>query len=156
LQKILPKPGAWMAKLKIVLSLPILLTCIWLASVLVAQIYSPVGINKNNLDWQEYDASRVQEEVSSGRKVFIDFTAEWCLTCMFNEKTRLNGKKFAEFIEKNDVALFKADLTESNDEYNEALSAYGRDGIPVYIFYENGTYRILPIFFDISDLSEEK
>ena len=152
LQRILPKPGAWMAKLKVVLSIPVLFTCIWLASVLVAQIYSHEGVNKNNLNWRAYDANEVQAEVISGNKVFIDFTAEWCLTCMFNEKTKLNSKKFADFVRDNEVVLFKADLTESNDEYNEALSSYGRDGIPVYIYYENETYRILPVFFDLEDL----
>lgn len=153
LQRILPKPGAWMAKLKAMLSIPVLLTCIWLASVLVAQIYSHEGINKNNLDWRAYDAEEVHTEVTSGNKVFIDFTAEWCLTCMFNEKTMLNSQKFADFVRENEVVLFKADLTESNDEYNEALESYGRDGIPVYIYYENETYRILPVFFDVDDLS---
>lgn len=154
LQRILPKPGAWMAKLKILLSLPILLTCIWLASVLINQIYAKESINKNNLNWRPYDADTVAGEVSAGNKVFIDFTADWCLTCMFNEKTKLNSKKFADFVRENEVVLFKADLTESNEEYNEALSAYGRDGIPVYIYYKNESYRILPIFFNINDLAE--
>ena len=141
-----------MAKLKVLLAIPILLTCIWLASVLVSQIYDKEGINKNHLDWRAYNAEEIASEISAGNKVFIDFTAEWCLTCMFNEKTRLNSKKFADFVRENEVALFKADLTESNENYNEALSAYGRDGIPVYIYYENETYRILPIFFDIDKL----
>ena len=156
LQRLLPKPGAWMKKLKTILALPILLTCVWLASVLVAQIYSKDGINKNNLDWHPYNAEEIQQEISAGNKVFIDFTAEWCLTCMFNEKTRLNSRKFADFVKDNQVVLFKADLTESNEEYNEALSSYGRDGIPVYIYYQSNTYRILPIFFSIDDLTEEK
>ena len=152
LQRILPKPGAWMTNLKIVLAIPVLLTCIWLGGVLIAQIYSKEGINKNHLNWRQYNATDVQAEVSAGKKVFIDFTAEWCLTCMFNEKTRLNGKNFASFVENNKVELFKADLTESNEAYNEALNSYGRDGIPVYVYYENETYRILPIFFNIDDL----
>lgn len=153
LHRILPKPGAWMTKLKALLAIPVLLTCIWLAAVLVAQIYDKSSINKNNLDWRDYNAEEVLAEVSSGNKVFIDFTAEWCLTCMFNEKTRLNSQKFADFVRDNKVVLFRADLTESNEAYNEALSAYGRDGIPVYIYYENETYRILPIFFNLEDLS---
>lgn len=153
LQKILPKPGAWMNKLKTILALPILLTCIWLSCVLVAQLYSHDGLNKNNLNWREYSADEVQQEIFAGKKVFIDFTAEWCLTCMFNEKTRLNSNKFANFVRDNKVELFKADLTESNEEYNDALSSYGRDGIPVYVYYENKTYRILPIFFDIDDIN---
>ena len=152
LQRILPKPGAWMEKLKIILAIPLLLTCIWLATVLVAQMYSRDGINKNNLNWRKYSAEEIQNEISEGKKVFIDFTAEWCLTCMLNEKTRLNSKKFADFIRNNEVELFKADLTESNEEYNDALNAYGRDGIPVYIYYESEKYRILPIFFDIDEL----
>ena len=152
LQRILPKPGDWMIKVKIVLAIPLLLTSIWLACVLVAQVYSHNGINKNNLNWRKYNVQEVTNEISAGKKVFIDFTADWCLTCMFNEKTRLNSKKFADFVRNNEVELFKADLTESNDEYNSALTSYGRDGIPVYIYYETEKYKILPIFFDIEDL----
>ena len=154
LHKILPRPGKWMQKIKYLLSVPILLTSVWLFWVLGAQLHT--GFRQNNintaLQWQNYDTEEVSTLAESGEKVFIDFTADWCLTCQFNEKILLQSSKFENWVKQNNVHLFRADLTEDNDTYDAALSAYGRDGIPVYIYYTDGTYRILPIFFSVDKL----
>lgn len=152
LQKILPKPGRWMLVVKQILALPILLTCIWLAGILVNQVYAPLNLSNQELDWQKYDAQKVQLLAQNNENIFIDFTAEWCLTCMFNEKTILHSKKFKDFVKNNHVYLFRADLTENNESYNQALRDFGRDGIPLYIYYRGGNYRILPIFFSVEKL----
>jgi thiol:disulfide interchange protein DsbD len=153
-RKILPRPGKWMQKIKYLLSVPILLTSVWLFWVLGAQLHT--GFRQNSassaLLWQNYDTEEVSTLAESGEKVFIDFTADWCLTCQFNEKLLLQSAKFENWVKQNNVHLFRADLTEDNDTYDAALSAYGRDGIPVYIYYTDGTYRILPIFFSVDKL----
>ena len=158
LHRILPKPGKWMVKIKQILAIPVLLTCMWLAGVLVSQIYLPIDLNKNGLNWQKFDAVQVKESADAGENVFVDFTAQWCLTCMFNEKTILSSAKFKKFVKDNNVVLFKADMTEDNDDYDKALSSYGRDGIPLYVYYHNGSYQILPVFFNVDkiDISENK
>ena len=158
LHRILPKPGKWMVKIKQILAIPVLLTCMWLAGVLVSQIYLPIDLNKNGLNWQKFDAVQVKEAADAGENVFVDFTAQWCLTCMFNEKTILSSAKFKKFVKDNNVVLFKADMTEDNDNYDKALSSYGRDGIPLYVYYHNGSYQILPVFFNVDkiDISENK
>lgn len=158
LHRILPKPGKWMVKIKQILAIPVLLTCMWLAGVLVSQIYLPIDLNKNGLNWQKFDAVQVKEAADAGENVFVDFTAQWCLTCMFNEKTILSSAKFKKFVKDNNVVLFKADMTEDNDDYDKALSSYGRDGIPLYVYYHNGSYQILPVFFNVDkiDISENK
>ena len=158
LHRILPKPGKWMVKIKQILAIPVLLTCMWLAGVLVSQIYLPFDLNKNGLNWQKFDAVQVKEAADAGENVFVDFTAQWCLTCMFNEKTILSSAKFKKFVKDNNVVLFKADMTEDNDDYDKALSSYGRDGIPLYVYYHNGSYQILPVFFNVDkiDISENK
>jgi len=154
--KIMPKPGQWMRRVKIILSVPILLTALWLSAVLVEQITPDTDDTKSAyaLDWQPYDAETVAELNEQGENIFIDFTADWCLTCKFNEKILINTARFKKFVQENNVHLFVADLTDYNDEYNNALSAYGRDGIPLYVYYKNGSYEILPLFFSISDLRD--
>ena len=156
LSRILPKPGAWMRKVKIVLSIPILLTAVWLLWVLATQLHANWSKEKPEaLEWSAYDAAKVETLAADGENVFIDFTAKWCLTCQFNDKFMLQSEDFQNFVKQNNVHLFKADLTEDNDIYNAALSSYGRDGIPVYIYYTNGQYAILPVFFTIAQLSEK-
>jgi len=154
LNRILPKPGRWMRKVKVVLAIPVLLTAIWLADVWVSQITDSYAIieNDSELKWQPYNPQTVAELNDKKENIFIDFTADWCLTCKFNEKVLLNSKRFKNFAKQNNVHLFVADLTENNEVYHQALSSFGRDSIPLYVYYSDGEYRILPLFFGINDL----
>jgi len=36
--------------------------------------------------WQPFDRSRISELVSEGNVVFVDVTAQWCLTCQVNKR----------------------------------------------------------------------
>lgn len=158
LSRILPKPGKWMRKVKIVLSVPVLLTSVWLGGVWYSQVTDSylVAENENNseLKWLPFEPDTVAKLNENGENIFIDFTADWCLTCKFNEKILINTARFKNFVKQNNVHLFVADLTENNELYHQALSEYGRDGIPVYIYYHGGKYKILPLFFSISDMKE--
>lgn len=155
ISRMMPKPGKWMQRVKIILSVPILLTVFWLTSVWIKQILPTTGsATEYMLKWQPYDAETIAELNEKGENIFIDFTADWCLTCKFNENILINTARFKKFVQDNHVHLFMADLTEYNDDYNEALNFYGRDGIPLYVYYKNGSYKILPLFFSISDLDD--
>lgn len=152
LGRILPAPGKWMQTVKYVLSVPLLLTMLWLLSILATQLDWRAEEEQQELAWQAYDAQAVTEAAANGDRVFIDFTADWCLTCQFNEKIILNTNRFKRFVSEKKVKLFRADLTEGNEAYTAALNAYGRDGIPVYVYYVNGKYEILPLFFNVGSL----
>ena len=154
LNRILPKPGKWMRNVKIILAIPVLLTAVWLADVWVSQITDSYAIieNESELKWQPFDAQKIAELNEGKENIFIDFTADWCLTCKFNEKVLLNSNRFKNFVKQNNIHLFVADLTENNEIYHQALSSYGRDSIPLYVYSHNGEYKVLPLFFGIDDL----
>jgi thiol:disulfide interchange protein len=40
--------------------------------------------------WQRFNADRVAQLAASGRPVFVDFTAAWCVTCQVNKQLVLN------------------------------------------------------------------
>lgn len=143
IHKFIPKPGKWMITLKKILSIPILLTCIWLSWVL----YSQVNVTKlEDLNWQEYDETAVIMEIENNNPVFIDFTAKWCITCLVNKKTVLESNYFNEIVSKNNIKLFRADWTEKNDEITKALEKYERNSVPLYVYYKTNSseYEILP------------
>lgn len=151
LKRILPKPGIWMRKLQIVLSVPLLLTSLWLGSVLYSQLTTD-DTTASELNWQPYDAQEIDRLNAANENIFVDFTADWCLTCKFNHKITLDTERFAKFVAQNNVHLFVADITEHNPEYNAALQSYGRDSIPLYVYYHGGDYKILPLFFRVNSL----
>ena len=142
LKKMMPKPGVWMVRLKYVLSLPIVLTILWLGWV----FYHQIGLKQNDDLWEEYSKEAFEEALDDGDAVFIDFTAKWCLTCLLNEKTTLNSQKFLKAAKQNDIRLFKADWTNNDEDVFEALKSYGRSSVPLYVYYpeESRNFQILP------------
>ncbi len=94
-------------------------------------------------DWQPYTPARLADLTASGRPVFIDFTAAWCVTCQVNKRMVLNAKTIrAAFASKN-VALVRADWTRRDPDITRALSALGRSGVPVYVLYRPGKDAVL-------------
>ena len=88
--------------------------------------------------WQAWSPGAAEQLVATGRPVFVDFTAAWCVTCQYNKKTTLaNAEVLADLKSKN-VALLRADWTRRDPAITAALAALGRSGVPVYVFYAPG------------------
>ena len=81
-----------------------------------------------------FSVSELNKKISEG-PVFLNFTADWCITCKVNEKVALNGEAFNNLINSKKISYIKADWTNRNDEIFNLLESYGRSGIPLYVFY---------------------
>lgn len=145
LSRVLPKPGKWMDILKKIFAIPVFLTCIWLGWVLYSQNASKAVSEAGMLSWKTYDVSAVEKLREQGKPVFVVFTAKWCITCLVNEKTALDTKVFADLVKSRGITLFKADWTNKDDYIAQALETYGRNSVPLYVYYDgSGDYKILP------------
>jgi thiol:disulfide interchange protein DsbD len=89
--------------------------------------------------WQPWSRARVDELVAEGRPVFVDFTAAWCVTCQYNKKTTLANEQVLAGFKRANVALLRADWTRRDPAITAALSALGRSGVPVYVYYRKGS-----------------
>jgi len=93
--------------------------------------------------WQVWTPGRVEQVLASGAPVFVDFGAAWCVTCQYNEKTTLaNESVLADFAAKK-VTLLRADWTRRDPAITAALAQLGRNGVPVYVLYQNGRAPVL-------------
>jgi thiol:disulfide interchange protein DsbD len=80
----------------------------------------------------------VQRSLAAGQPVFVDFTANWCLSCQVNERVALGQPEVVQAFEAKNVALLKADWTREDPAITQALTALGRSGVPVYALYTPG------------------
>ncbi len=88
--------------------------------------------------WQPYTPATFQAARASGKPVFVDFTADWCLSCKFNEATVLRSAEVEQKLRDDNVQLLKADWTKYDPEITKQLSAVERSGVPTYVIYPAG------------------
>lgn len=98
------------------------------------------------LPWQEWSPERVSELVAQGTPVFVDFTAAWCVTCQVNKRVALHNDAVVRSFADRGVVALRADWTRQDARITAALSALGRNAVPVYAFYSPGSAapRLLP------------
>ena len=103
-------------------------------------VLKPVPSNNtaSSEQWQPWAPGRVEQALAAGAPVFVDFTAAWCVTCQYNKKTTLaNADVLADLATKK-VTLLRADWTRRDPVISAALAQLGRNGVPVYVVYQNG------------------
>ena len=81
-----------------------------------------------------FSVTELNKKIEEG-PVFLNFTADWCITCKVNERVALNGETFNKLIDSKNISYVKADWTNRNDEIFNLLESYGRSGIPLYVFH---------------------
>ncbi|MFK7730516.1 MAG: protein-disulfide reductase DsbD family protein [Pseudomonadales bacterium] len=82
-----------------------------------------------------YSAERVLELRASGKPVFVNFTADWCITCLANERVALSQDAVLSAFRDGNVAYLKGDWTNSDPAITEVLAQYGRSGVPLYLLF---------------------
>ncbi len=199
---LLPRPGAWMERLKQFMAFPLLATLLWLLSILGSQkgtdaviwagafllslwlalwiygafcgplsgprvratalllavLVAALGTwvfagtqfaaatrqektttpSAEGIPWEPFSRETLDRLLAEKKAVFVDFTADWCLTCKFNKKTALDRPAIREAFEKAGITPLLADWTNADPEITEALAKFGRVGVPFYLLYPAG------------------
>jgi thiol:disulfide interchange protein DsbD len=94
-----------------------------------------VATQGTTLPWQTYSHTRLSEALASNRTVFVDFTADWCQTCKWNERYRLNVADTKAFVEANGIVTLKADMTHEAPEADELKRRLGGSSLPFYAVF---------------------
>ena len=184
----LPRPGRWMVWLKGVMGAALMVTALWLASMMMlhwtksnalfvtglpllalmilwirAAIKQPIVILKglvvialivaglegfgrlqaepvmtptsSPVVWKPFDEARITREVEAGNVVFVDVTADWCLTCLANKKLVLDVEPSVSLLTSPGVIAMKADWTKPDPVITAYLKKFGRYGIPFNVIY---------------------
>jgi thiol:disulfide interchange protein/DsbC/DsbD-like thiol-disulfide interchange protein len=95
----------------------------------------------SELSWQAFSQQSLDKALQSGRPVFVDFTADWCITCKANERFALDTSAVRQAFAQNQVVVLRADWTHGDPEITQILKEHGRAGVPMYLFYPGGKDR---------------
>jgi thiol:disulfide interchange protein DsbD len=202
LQKLLPRPGAWMEKFKIALGFPMLGMAGWSLSLLVghhgqrgvlwvavflvmlgfaAWVYGefiqrgsrrkwlawlivlfcagggyaytlevridwrhPVVVTTEpgavqnvpgGIEWMPWSHEAVAQAQASGRPVLVDFTADWCLTCLLNKKSSIEIDSVRKKLKELNFVTLIGDYTRKNPDITAELKRFERAGVPLVLVY---------------------
>ncbi len=97
--------------------------------------------------WQAFSPELLQSLRDQGRPVFVDFTADWCITCLANEKAVLETDVIEAAFDQYNIATLKGDWTNSDPVITAVLQEYGRSGVPLYLYFpanHAGKAEVLP------------
>jgi len=91
--------------------------------------------NENSTIWTAFDENALQSSINDNNIVFVDITADWCVTCQTNKIFVLNSKKVVNFLNEESVILYRGDWTYKNQKILAYLNRNKRSGIPFNIVY---------------------
>jgi thiol:disulfide interchange protein/DsbC/DsbD-like thiol-disulfide interchange protein len=118
------------------------LAALAMVAVLVTAIGSYFFVTApSELPWQAFSQQSLDNALQSGRPVFVDFTADWCITCKANERFALDTTAVRQAFAQNRVVVLRADWTHGDPEITQILKEHGRAGVPMYLFYPGGKDR---------------
>jgi suppressor for copper-sensitivity B len=87
------------------------------------------------LSWVPFDRGEIARRVSAGEVVFVDVTADWCLTCKANKALVIERDPVRTGLEAEGVTTMQADWTRPDERIARYLESYGRYGIPFNAVY---------------------
>jgi thiol:disulfide interchange protein/DsbC/DsbD-like thiol-disulfide interchange protein len=105
------------------------------ADVAAASSSTPAAGSRNADEWQPYDPAEVAKLNAAGRPLLVNFTANWCLTCLVNERNAFTDSAVQTVFHDKGVTLMKGDWTTRDPRITQALAAFGRAGVPLYVVY---------------------
>lgn len=186
ISRLLPKPGVWMSKLRAVLGVMMLLSCLWLVSLLIphfGEVYALAitivfllllvvfiakknslrtaavsfvffalltagfawmtmeqttgsrAIVKDSVNWQPLSEEAITQALSENKRVFIDVTADWCVTCKANKYNVLLRDDIQQALSEPDVVPLRGDWTKPSPEITAFLQKRGQVAVPFNQIY---------------------
>ncbi len=96
--------------------------------------------------WQTWTPELVAQARQAQRMVFVDYTADWCLSCIVNERAVLASTDIQALMAEHNTLLLKADWTQYDSRITASLAEFGRNGVPLYLLYppDGGEPEVLP------------
>ncbi len=78
---------------------------------------------------------RLATLLDAGTPVFVNVTADWCITCIANERGTLGTERVEEAMASMGMEYIVVDWTDYDADIAAFLARFGRNGVPLYLVY---------------------
>ncbi len=96
---------------------------------------APTAEMASQVEWHTFDLAALDQALAEGKLVFVDVTADWCVTCKVNKRLVLDTAVVRDRLLAPDVVCMRADWTRPSNDIAAYLASFGRYGIPFNAVY---------------------
>ncbi|MBD8872175.1 protein-disulfide reductase DsbD [Rhodanobacter sp. DHB23] len=105
---------------------------------LLAQLPATVNTATAQEGTVPYSPAKLAELRAANTPVFVDMTADWCITCKANEHAVLDGAAFHDALKRDGAVYMKGDWTNEDPAITAFLQHYHSPGVPLYVVFPKG------------------
>ncbi|MGH8051110.1 MAG: protein-disulfide reductase DsbD family protein [Arenimonas sp.] len=93
-----------------------------------------------------YSAEALASLQKDNRQVFVNMTADWCITCKANEAAVFSRPAFKKLLEETNTVYMVGDYTNVDPEITKFLEQHEAVGVPLYVVFSenNKSGKVLP------------
>jgi len=90
------------------------------------------------------------------RQVFVNMTADWCITCKANEAAVFSRPAFKKLLEETNTVYMVGDYTNVDPEITKFLDLHKSVGVPLYVVYSarHPEGKVLPTIMTMSIIEQ--
>lgn len=95
-------------------------------------------VREGGPSWLVFDEAAFRADIAAGRNVLLDFTADWCMNCKYNEYAVFGTNAVTQALVQKNVVCYQVDLTDEGPETARAkafLKKLGGSAIPYAVFF---------------------
>lgn len=102
------------------------------------------------IHWQPLSEETLQQSLAEGKRVFVDISADWCVTCKVNEHRVLNQPEIITALNQSDVVALRGDWSKPSELISMFLHQRNSYAIPFNQVYGPSMVKgeILPPLLD--------
>lgn len=86
----------------------------------------------------EYSPQLLDRLRADNRVVFVNMTADWCVSCKANERAVLSRPEFKDLLRRTNAVYMRGDYTNVDPQITDFLEEHKAVGVPLYVVYGPG------------------
>ncbi len=92
----------------------------------------------DHINWQPLSEQAITDALATDKRVFIDVTADWCITCKANKFNVLMRPDVQQALQSGDVVALRGDWSRPSAAINTFLKRRGSVAVPFNQVYGPG------------------